>query len=215
MKFKTFLLYTASMIFILFLTASFESQFYVESALKVNLGSEAMYMAYTDGLENLSGDPVQIIEDPTIKKNTYVMGESSPFILEYKKILYYLGRLKNYDNDIFDKDMQTAVSLYQQAKTLNNTGNLDLFTMNALDSEPLTFIQGHKGSEIIPYQEVLKSLGYLKNDYKAEGNFDDTTYLAVIKYQKNNLLEQTGRLNPETRAKMESDIYQQVPAGNE
>ena len=213
MKLKTFLLYTASMIFILFLTASFESQFYVESALSVNLGSEAMYLAYAGDPGNPPQNPINVIEDPTIKKNTYVQGESSPFIQEYKKILYYLGRLKNYDTDVFDKDMQTAVSLYQQAKTLNDTGTLDLFTMNALDSEPLTFIQGHKGSEIIPYQEVLKSLGYLKKDYKAEGNFDDTTYLAVIKYQKNNLLEQTGRLNPETRAKMESDIYQQVPAG--
>ena len=212
MKLKTFLLYTASMIFILFLTASFESQFYVESALSVNLGSEAMYLAYTGDTENPPQNPVNVIEDPTIKKNTYLPDESSPFILEYKKILYYLGRLKNYDTDVFDKDMQTAVSLYQQAKTLNDTGTLDLFTMNALDSEPLTFIQGHKGSEIIPYQEILKSLGYLKKDYKAEGNFDDTTYLAVIKYQKNNLLEQTGRMNPETRAKMESDIYQQVPA---
>ena len=119
-------------------------------------------------------------ETGTLDKNTmksldsevveYKSGKSSSDIEKYNYILYYLGYLEKQPNANFTAETKVACEEYQKAKGLSQTGTMDAQTRKSLDSESLTYKQGHKGDIIKSYQEILIRLGYL--DGTASGTYD-------------------------------------------
>lgn len=117
-------------------------------------------------------------------------------ILQYKEILYYMDRLTVKPDGIFDTTTETAIRTYQQEKGLEVNGLLDLETMDALYREPLTYRPGKEGEPIRLLQEKLIFLEYLTG--VADGKFGAMTTDAITRFQKDQNIEQTGVLDPET-----------------
>ncbi|EDS72612.1 peptidoglycan-binding domain-containing protein [Anaerofustis stercorihominis] len=133
----------------------------------------------------------------------YKTGKSSEDIKKYNYILYYLGYLTKEPNSTYTAETKVACENYQKAKSLPVTGTMTPQTRRSLDSETLTYKQGHKGDVIKDYQEILIRTGYLKGT--ANGTFDSKTTAAVKSYQTKKGLSVTGNLDTKTMEALDNE----------
>ncbi len=66
--------------------------------------------------------------------------------------------------------------------------------------------QGDRGVDVTKVQQALIDLGYLLPKYGVDGIFEDETRAAVLKFQKDQGLAETGKLDKDTLARLD-DIY--------
>jgi len=188
------------------LFASFETAGLYTYADRLNLQSDRLYLAYAEKTDELS-EFVMDKDDETEstgKADSYKLGDNSPFIREYKLILSYLDLMKYPDSNIFDTLTEEAVKKYQGQQGLEETGVLDIVTMDLLDGEEIVFEPGDTGKAIGDYQAMLATLGYLE-DYTSE-TFDEATKEAVGEYQVSKDLEVTYNLDTATKDALQEDM---------
>ncbi|MBR6525327.1 MAG: peptidoglycan-binding protein [Clostridia bacterium] len=119
-----------------------------------------------------------------------------------KKLGYYTG---NVDGD-FGDSTRLAVRAFQQNNGLTVDGRVGAGTADVLYSssakaagEDVLEI-GSRGDEVIALQNRLKKLGYYSGN--VDGDFGESTRLAVRAFQKNNGLTVDGRVGAGTSAKL-------------
>ncbi len=149
-------------------------------------------------------------------------GSTGTEVLELQKVLVSSGYLKATPNGNYGPATKQAVISYQIASKISATGSVGQITRTSLNSvtasscsttqttpsqtsnsaSKTTFTSnlslGSKGPEVLALQNLLVSLGILKatpNSY-----YGPATRLAVIAYQKQNGIAQTGTIGPLTRA---------------
>lgn len=127
---------------------------------------------------------------------TYVSGKDGEEIREYQLILYYMDYIDVYPSGFFGSVTVNAVKTYQKNKDIEATGTLNMQTQELLSQEEYSYKKGKKGDVIRNMQQILIDNGYLSG--KADGDFGENTRLAVIKFQKDNQLEQTGEIDTTT-----------------
>lgn len=133
----------------------------------------------------------------------YKSGKSSSDIEKYNYILYYLGYLDEQPNANFTAETKVACENYQKAKGLSQTGTINAQTRKSLDSESVTYKEGHKGDIIKSYQEILIRLGYM--DGSASGTYDSKTTSAVKQYQTDKGLTVSGNIDTKTAQSLDSE----------
>ena len=91
-KIKNSVIYILSVMFVMGLFAAFETSGLYQYADRLNLQPDRMYLAFTDKADELSAFVSQedYTPDTTGKAESYKLGDNSPFIREYKMILFYL-----------------------------------------------------------------------------------------------------------------------------
>jgi peptidoglycan hydrolase-like protein with peptidoglycan-binding domain len=124
---------------------------------------------------------------------TYVSGKEGNEIREYQLILYYMDYIDVYPSGYFGTITVEAVKAYQEDNNIEVNGKLDMQTQQLLSQEDYVYKKGKKGSVIKEMQQILIDNGYLTGT--ADGDFGEKTRLAVIEFQKDNQLEQTGEID--------------------
>lgn len=199
--FKNILLYIASILFLLSLTASFEGESIVKNNVTgLNLSSDQMKKAFYD--QTSIGSNTQ--DPPREPGKQYAMGDTGEGILYYQRILKILGYMDQEADGIFDVTTKEAVVAYQKDQSLESNGTLDVKTMDALDEEEPAYDVGQEGDEVLHYQEILYYGDYLKT--KPLGVFDETTKEALVAYQKAKNLSETGRLDLDTMDSLDGEV---------
>lgn len=125
-------------------------------------------------------------------------------ITEMQKRLYELDYLK-YITDIFDKDTEDAVKLFQEKNGLEVDGMVGTQTKEALYSEdavPNSLYIGSTGPEVREFQDILWDLGYLAT--KPDGIYGEDTVNAVKRFQSRNDIIVDGYLGPGTKTVLKS-----------
>lgn len=131
---------------------------------------------------------------------------SGETVLVMTRRLCELGYLSE-ASDLYDETVRMAVSDFQTANGLENTGLADVETQQTLYSENalsrdeyltefarryegVELTLGSTGEEVVRLQEKLEQMGY----YSAgtDGSFGEATRRALLDYQKANGIEQTG-----------------------
>ena len=122
--------------------------------------------------------------------------------------LYELGYLgKNFITGTYGEKTSAAVADFQKANGIAPDGMVGHETSEVLYSDNVVgnfFSKGEVSDTIAVYQERLKKLGYLANDYKVKGKMDDATITAIRKFQDNNDLTPDGCLGPTTMSAMDA-----------
>ena len=119
--------------------------------------------------------------------------------------LVYLG--KNFITGTYGEKTSAAVADFQKANGIAPDGMVGHETSEVLYSDNVVgnfFSKGEVSDTIAVYQERLKKLGYLANDYKVKGKMDDATITAIRKFQDNNDLTPDGCLGPTTMSAMDA-----------
>ena len=127
--------------------------------------------------------------------------------LKLKSLNYYTGKIDNK----FGYLTYLAVRDYQKNNGLKADGVAGEDTLAKLGIGPpsgkpadtpdvLRLAYGSKGSKVKEVQERLAALGYFAGD--ANGEFYDSTYYAVIAFQKNNYLRADGIVGDATWARL-------------
>lgn len=159
----------------------------------------------------------------TFTKN-FSIGSNGPDVLELQKILVSLGFLKATPNGNFGPTTKEAVVNFQIANKISPVGTVGPQTRITLNSQSQTsttitpqtasisqilsvkavftknLALGSSGEEVLNLQKLLVSLGLLKAT--PNGYYGPQTRLAVIAYQKQRNISQTGTVGPLTRAKL-------------
>ena len=121
--------------------------------------------------------------------------------------LYELGYLgKNFITGTYGEKTTDAVADFQKANGLASDGMVGHETLEILYADEVVgnfFKKGDTDATIATYQERLKKLGYLANNYKVKGKMDEATINAIRKFQDNNDLTPDGCLGPTTMSAMD------------
>ena len=119
-----------------------------------------------------------------------------------KELGYYTG---NVDGD-FGDSTRLAVRAFQKNNNLYVDGRVGagtadvLYSSNAKSAGEDVLELGSRGDEVIALQNRLKKLGYYSGN--VDGDFGDSTRLAVRAFQSNNGLTVDGRVGAGTSAKL-------------
>ncbi len=134
------------------------------------------------------------------------MGSTGNVVSTMQRKLKELGYFSGSADGVFGEATLIAVYRFQIANGLDQTGTADQSTLLRLnEGSPLSwddFLQsaqcaaGDSGQNVRTLQRILKELGYFSGD--ATGNFGDLTQQAVLQFQANNSLEETGEADQET-----------------
>ena len=168
-------------------------------------------------------DPAPVIPDDTLE-----VGETGEEVkslqVRLKELGYYTGAV---DGE-FAGSTYTAVKAFQKRNGLNVDGKAGKYTLAALYSDdaipaedevtqPDEVIlpdrilrKGMSGEDVKSVQARLKELGYYKGDL--DGEFDQTTLLAVRAFQQNNNLVVDGAAGPNTNKLLFSEKAISAPA---
>lgn len=193
--FKSVLIYIVSMMFLLSLTASFEGEKVVGKNLTgLDLSAEQMKLAFYDDFENM--DQSEEEDVPQREGEQYAVGNTGDEIYYYQRLLLMSGYLDKEPDGDFDQITKEAVIAYQGANYLEPNGTLDFDTMDRLDLEEAAYTPGQEGEEILQYQEILYYLDYLSE--KPQGIFDTATTSALLGYQRDKGLDESGLLDFDT-----------------
>lgn len=133
----------------------------------------------------------------------YKEGKKGDEILSFNLKLYYLNYLKNYPTNEFDSEVKEAVKKYQTDKKFKVTGTYSLQTQEALNNVVIEYSEGKEGGDIEKYQIILKNKGYLT--VEPDGKFGKSTKEAVLKYQKDKNIKQSGKLDKATMKALDAE----------
>ncbi|WKY49109.1 peptidoglycan-binding domain-containing protein [Eubacteriaceae bacterium ES3] len=211
-KLKNVLLYTVFAVAFIFLTSSFiiEDVYSAADHLTMDVAGISEVYAISIGIPDAglniaaedeeSDDQTAEVETDsgdTIVINEYVLGDTSSEILEYQQILYNLGFMTVEPSSTFTEEVQTAVKTYQAMKGLDQSGEFDRSTIISLLAEEIKFERGDSSQVLQTYQEILVEQNYL-DEADANGIFGESTETAVMTFQKDNGLEETGKIDSKT-----------------
>lgn len=130
----------------------------------------------------------------TLKK-----GDSGTSVKALQEKLKALGYLTGNADGKYGAGTEAAVKRFQKAFSLTETGTADTETLTAIYAAKVPVIllaRGAKGDDVSALQQKLKALGYLTGS--ADGQYGTGTVKAVEAFQKDNGLEQTGRVDEDT-----------------
>ncbi len=130
----------------------------------------------------------------TLKK-----GDSGTSVKALQEKLKALGYLTGSADGKYGAGTEAAVKRFQKAFNLTETGTADTETLTAVYAAKvpvILFSRGAKGDDVSALQQKLKALGYLTGS--ADGQYGAGTVKAVEAFQKDNGLEQTGRVDEDT-----------------
>ncbi|NLB37653.1 MAG: peptidoglycan-binding protein [Clostridiales bacterium] len=125
--------------------------------------------------------------------------------LKLANLNYYTGEIDNK----FGYLLYQAVRAYQKNNGLKVDGVAGPETLNALGMgpamgvpapAPLKLTYGSSGAQVTQVQDRLRELGYFA--YASDGNYFDSTYYAVIAFQRNNYLTADGIVGDGTWARL-------------
>ncbi|MDO4543825.1 MAG: peptidoglycan-binding protein [Clostridia bacterium] len=140
----------------------------------------------------------------------YVMqsGDSGDDVEAVQERLYQLGYLaKSYITGNFGEKTLAAVMEFQSANKLTADGKVGEKTISALYSDDVvsnSFKHGDVDDTIAKYQQRLIKLGYLEDDFEADGRMDSETVAAIKLFQDANGLTRDGCLGPATMEALDS-----------
>ena len=139
---------------------------------------------------------------PTIKPDIQI-NDKNDYVILLQNLLNSYGYLKNGVTEKFDEETENAVIKLQKTYGLNQTGIVDYFTWEVLDSmlnpnfinTPL-LQEGSTAPEVLILQEKLKVAGYFSGTIT--GSFGPETTHSVESFQKSKDLPITGIIDRET-----------------
>ncbi|MDO4564388.1 MAG: peptidoglycan-binding protein [Clostridia bacterium] len=140
----------------------------------------------------------------------YIMqlGDSGDDVSEVQERLYQLGYLaKSYITGNFGEKTLAAVMEFQSANKLTADGKVGEKTIGRLYSDDVvsnSYKHGDVSDTIAKYQTRLIKLGYLDDDFEADGEMDSTTVAAIKTFQDANGLTRDGCLGPATMEALDS-----------
>ena len=133
-------------------------------------------------------------------------GSISDQVVEMQKRLREYGYFNNECDGVFGDATQTALERFQAVNGLTATGEADGATMMRLmEGTPIRWedylvemsaAAGDSGLNVYVLQKNLRAMGYFQGD--CTGNFGDLTQRAVLQFQAENNLEQTGAADAAT-----------------
>ena len=218
-SFKSLLLYSVILIFILTLTSSFEMDTLIkQKSGKYSLDSKVMndlfYGTNTNIDSQATEEESENNTDTSSVEKELSLGDSGDEVFAYEKLLYYLDYIDIAPTGNFGEEMESAVKKFQEDKGLETSGVLDSNTMNLLSNEPVVYHVGKQGDEIEQYQLILYYLDYLK--VYPGGDYGTTTETSVKNYQQEKGLDVTGNLDELTRNSLNDEeiIYTKGKQGD-
>lgn len=137
-------------------------------------------------------------------------GDSGTSVKALQEKLKALGYLTGTADGKYGAGTEAAVKRFQKAFSLAETGTADPETLAAIYGAKVPVIllaRGAKGDDVSALQQKLKALGYLTGT--ADGQYGAGTVKAVEAFQKDNGLEQTGRVDEDTMAALNA---KEIPA---
>ena len=153
------------------------------------------------------------LNTPTPAPTTYATmqkGSRGDDVKLLQEKLIELGYLNDTADGVYGTKTQNAVQMLQSDIGLNMNGKVDNELMQKLvngEIQPyspyLTVKRGDKGERVTALQTRLKQLGYLAG--AVDGNFGGATYNAVLLFQKQIGLEETGVADEDTLRALYSD----------
>jgi len=136
----------------------------------------------------------------------YKLNDKNDDILVLKYKLYYLNYLADEPkSNVFDEETSAVVKKYQTDKNLFLSGLIDKATFDSISNEQIIYSQGKTGKEIKDLQLILLYLGYL--DVYPSGYYGTVTTQAVKKYQTDNNLTVSGKLDIKTQQSLKNEKY--------
>ncbi|MBS0018395.1 MAG: peptidoglycan-binding protein [Arthrospira sp. SH-MAG29] len=153
---------------------------------------------------------------------------------ELQRLGFFPGQITNF----YDEVTVQAVRNFQMVNGLTPTGFIGPTTQSLLASQQMLgnsgitsnptnvsmnqsnpssiLLLGSRGADVIALQQRLKQLGYYTG--MIDGVFDESTRVAVVRFQRDNGITQTGQVGPTTqfhlaRATTQRPIIPVVPAG--
>ena len=118
-----------------------------------------------------------------------ITGKTAAIALNQKKIKKADAKVDTTTDDTSDTNGEVSNTNTTQQSTTKNYSK--------------TYKQGDKKDAIKPYQRKLKQLGYLPSNAKVDGAFGNMTNKAIKKFQKNENLPVTGKLDADTMKKLD------------
>ena len=127
-----------------------------------------------------------------------------------------LGAISQADHDKIMKKIDSEIEKLSKQKTSSSViyPSLDMVSSKKIDpltNKPYTIKIGQKGQAVKTIQQMLNDLGlemtlkkYDENSKAVDGDFGEGTYDAVIIFQSQNELNQTGEIDSETLNKLKS-----------
>ena len=127
-----------------------------------------------------------------------------------------LGSISQADHDNVMKKIDLEIEKLSKQKTSSSViyPSLDMVSSKKIDpltNKPYTIKIGQKGQAVKTIQQMLNDLGlemtlkkYDENSKAVDGDFGEGTYDAVIIFQSENELKQTGEIDSETLNKLKS-----------
>ena len=127
-----------------------------------------------------------------------------------------LGAISQADHDKIIKKIDSEIEKLSKQKTSSSViyPSLDMVSSKKIDplmNKPYTIKIGQKGQAVKTIQQMLNDLGlemtlkkYDENSKAVDGDFGEGTYDAVIIFQSQNELNQTGEIDSETLNKLKS-----------
>lgn len=138
---------------------------------------------------------------PTTAPDVAVRGEHSEAIPEVQQRLMELWYMdQDEPTDYFGSITENAIKAFQRRNDIEVTGLLTYDTYAKLmsaEAKVYMTVLNDEGSDVEFIQTRLYELGYLK-DYQ-KGFFDESTYNAVIDFQRENSLDVDGKVGKNTK----------------
>lgn len=174
------------------------------------LVSEETLVFLNNRIPTLPGNP-----NPTpLPSGTLRRGDTGPAVGVLQQRLFRLGFYNGQINNFFDVATEQAVIRFQQAYGIQPTGQVGPTTVSYLISAtgegipsvpsvpivnpPVTLQLGDRGGSVSVLQQRLRVLGYYSGP--VNGIFDLTTRRAVLAFQRDYGIAQTGVVGPTTQS---------------
>lgn len=130
-------------------------------------------------------------------KTILTPGTEGPEVTSVQEKLITLKLLKGPATGKYDAATEAAVRKFQQSIKIEVNGRVGPYTLQKINDAVAVYGPGSVGPGVLTVQNHLRKLGYLKAD--ATGLYDAATEKAVLAFQKDYRIEQTGKVGPTTR----------------
>ncbi|MBQ3939370.1 MAG: peptidoglycan-binding protein [Clostridia bacterium] len=149
----------------------------------------------------------EALYNPECVAKAWAFGDTGEKVLTYQNRLRELGYLTTEPDGVYGKDTQMAVRRFQMQNQLIEDGYLGPSTIEKLMSDDAVgnaLSISMQGSDVLNVQTRLHELNYMKAS-DVNGYFTSLTEKAVKLFQKNNNLQQDGKVGRNTMRVLMSD----------